>query len=485
MLQSVLMPRMAPKAWHAPVTLLLCFVVIVCFAQYIRQTSDDPFDEFVKRYNKRYSVAEYYRRREVFWQNIAFIRAHDPSSFEVKVNQFADLTRFEFERTHLGLEHKSSPFRNTPLLGAHEVAITEEELPESVDWVAAGKVSPVANQGMCGSCYTFSAVNAIESAIAIQDSTEPVQLSNQQILDCSHQRGCIGGTMDDSFDYASKAGLCEYHHYPYRGFSGACQTGCKKVIPPGYVMGYMATKQDDVSLMSAVTKQPVSVGIDADGLFQFYSGGVFTQPCGSALNHGVLVVGYGIRKKQKYWLVKNSWGDHWGIDGYVLIERGNTEAGPGGKCGILKFGSYPVLDPAKAPARDRPVVGRRSMREKPDVNSMQPPTAETTADITYEGTGALLPTMRTPNGVYEEDEAANSHAVSEQVFFVNSSEPQSIPTESNHKPEEPRFVLVTDVLEEEEEEEQQQQHEARERKAGGLNKSSGNIAHMEERGIVV
>jgi len=384
------MLKVAPKAWHAPVALLLLFVGVVCFAQYAGQFSNDPFDEFVKKYNKRYSIAEYHRRKEIFWQNIAFIRAHDPSSFEVKVNQFADLTRFEFERTHLGLRQTTSPFRNAPLLGAHKVTTKEDDLPESVDWLAAGKVSPVENQGMCGACYTFSAANAIESAIAIRDGTAPLQLSNQQILDCSDQRGCIGGTMDESFEYVAKFGLCEYQHYPYRGFEGICRTGCKKVIPPGYVTGFIATDQDDVSLMSAVMKQPVSVGIDADGLFQFYSGGVFTQPCGSALNHGVLVVGYGIRKKQKYWLVKNSWGKHWGMDGYVLIERGNTKLGPGGKCGILKFGSYPVLDPAKGPQKSEEPPAHTKTDEEPEIDSMMNRTQNE------------VPTNRTPSSQDEQ-----------------------------------------------------------------------------------
>eukprot|EP00397_Hematodinium_sp_SG-2012_P016020 GEMP01016331.1.p1 GENE.GEMP01016331.1~~GEMP01016331.1.p1 ORF type:complete len:343 (+),score=77.62 GEMP01016331.1:986-2014(+) len=249
-----------------------------------------------------------------------------------------------------------------PLLGAHSPS---KNTPASVDWVARGKVTSVMNQKTCGACYTFSAASAIESAIAIKRGTRPVRLSNQQILDCSGQRGCVGGTMNESFDYVAKLGLCAYDNYPYTGRKGECRA-CAPLVPPGYVIGYMSTGEDERSLLSAVVQQPVSVGIDADGLFQYYSEGVFTQNCGTQLNHGVLVVGYGFLDGTKYWRVKNSWGPHWGLQGYGLIERGKREAG--GECGILKFGSYPVLaDPliaARAQSLSHNTTGANTRRKR-------------------------------------------------------------------------------------------------------------------------
>jgi len=95
------------------------------------------------------------------------------------------------------------------------------------------------------------------------------------------------------------------------------------------------------ALMDAVAQQPVSVAIEADQMaFQMYQGGVLSGNCGSKLDHGVLVVGYGTESGKDYWLVKNSWGPTWGEKGFIKILRG--KAGPG-ECGIKMIPSYPVV----------------------------------------------------------------------------------------------------------------------------------------------
>jgi C1A family cysteine protease len=97
-------------------------------------------------------------------------------------------------------------------------------------------------------------------------------------------------------------------------------------------------------LKAAVAQQPVAVAIEADTrYFQSYSSGVLTSSsCGTNLDHGVLIVGYGTENGQDYWLVKNSWSDTWGMGGYVKIARSSSTNDPG-ICGISKQPSFPSV----------------------------------------------------------------------------------------------------------------------------------------------
>ena len=111
------------------------------------------------------------------------------------------------------------------------------------------------------------------------------------------------------------------------------------------ISGYKDVPQDsDNAMMSAVAQQPVSVAIEADqSSFQFYTGGVLTSnACGTALDHGVLVVGYGSESGTDFYKVKNSWGASWGLKGYILLGRGSSYNGGKGQCGVLMQPSYPT-----------------------------------------------------------------------------------------------------------------------------------------------
>merc|ERR1719449_397649 len=148
--------------------------------------------------------------------------------------------------------------------------------------------------------------------------------------------------MDNAFQFISQNGvICIEAEYPYKAQQGTCQKDCKKVVT---ISGYEdVPKNDEKSLQYAAAKGPVSIAIEADKIaFQFYKGGVFdNSACGTTLDHGVLLVGYGTDSGTDYWKVKNSWGSSWGMDGYILIERGNSQSG--GQCGILMSASYPTL----------------------------------------------------------------------------------------------------------------------------------------------
>jgi len=292
-------------------------------------------------YNRTYDRDEFAKRYAIFSQNIELIRKHNSEghTFTLGINEFADQTFEEFKVQHYGTKKHQSPY----LRSKNVEVLPTDSLPSTVDWSSKGAVTPIKNQGQCGSCWAFSTTGSVEGLNAIKTGNLQ-SFSEQELVDCGGRygnQGCNGGLMDSGFEFVVQNGLCLESEYPYSGRNGNCKkSSCSSSVK---ISGYRdVPRGNSQALQAAVAQQPVSVAIEADRpVFQFYNGGVITsQACGQQLDHGVLVVGYGDSNGTPYWKVKNSWGASWGMQGYVLIER---NAGGVGICGITSQPSYPTL----------------------------------------------------------------------------------------------------------------------------------------------
>ena len=302
------------------------------------------FSNFQERFSKRYETfQELELRFEIFRENMRTIILHNLDStqnYTMGINQFTDLTSGEFKEMYAsGLKTEVGSY------GCKSFSGSASSAPASVDWRSEQAVTSVKDQGQCGSCWTFSATGAIEGAWAISTG-QLIDLSEQEMVDCATgisygSHGCNGGQMEGAFKFVIANGQCSLASYPYTAKDGSCQkcsavaqiTSCSDVKP-----------NDQISLKAAVAQQPVAVAIEADTrYFQSYSSGILTSTsCGTTLDHGVLVVGYGEENGQKYWLVKNSWGTSWGDKGYVKIARSES-TNDAGICGIAMDPSFPSV----------------------------------------------------------------------------------------------------------------------------------------------
>lgn len=223
-------------------------------------------------------------------------------------------------------------------------------MPESFDWRdvnGENYVSPVRNQGSCGSCYAFATLSMLESRLRIAtNNTEKKVLSPQQIIDCSkYSQGCEGGFAFLVSKYGQDFGIVEENCYSYMATTRECHEKCKDrtyTYQFQYVGGYYGGSNAENMQLELVKNGPISVGFQVFSDFFSYSHGVYSHESSSdahpdpfySVNHAVLIVGYGVDKEtnKKYWMVKNSWGKNWGLDGYFMIERGTNN------CGIESIG---------------------------------------------------------------------------------------------------------------------------------------------------
>lgn len=304
---------------------------------------------FKAHYGKQYkNVGEENFRLGVYMTNKEMVEKHNEryrqglETYELKINRFADQLQDEVSALMNGLNatYLKPSLLRTQMLYSN---LDDEELPESVDWREKGAVTPVKNQGGCGSCWAFSSTGSLEGQLFLKTG-KLVSLSEQNLVDCSSSygnNGCRGGLMNQAFAYIKEnGGINDGSSYPYEGIESYCRYRESRVA--GTASGYISIPaEDEEALKSAVANVgPISVAINA-GIqsFTFYRGGVYNDArCSQTLNHGVLLVGYGTENGQDYWLVKNSWGPMWGDNGYVKIARNE-----GNLCGIASLAGYPAV----------------------------------------------------------------------------------------------------------------------------------------------
>ncbi|KAF2071084.1 hypothetical protein CYY_007605 [Polysphondylium violaceum] len=303
------------------------------------------FADFKNKYNRNYqSNAEHEVRFNLYKKAANMIDAHNAKglSYTLAVNQFADMTDEEF---HTRITPKNKRPENN---GAHSTHDNEHtiSLPATVDWRQQNCVTPVKDQGVCGSCWTFGSTGSLEGTYCVKHNSL-ISLSEQQLVDCAYimeSQGCNGGFASSAFQYImNDQGISTEAAYPYLMQNGICKD---RYAPKSgvTVASYVnVTSASEAALQNAVaTVGPVAVAIDASVPdFRYYSSGVYYSPaCQNGpddLDHEVLAIGYGTYQGSDYWLVKNSWSTNWGIDGYIMMARNH-----GNNCGISTQATYPI-----------------------------------------------------------------------------------------------------------------------------------------------
>lgn len=297
------------------------------------------------QYNKTYgSPQEFSKRMDIYLESKIKIRelnlraASQGLNTKFGITKFADLTEEEFNHQYMGYKKISNaqPSPANAQVGA--------PLPATLDWRTKGAVSPIKNQEQCGSCWAFSATEGVESAYYLAKKQMYI-LSPQQIVSCdTNDDGCNGGDLPTAFAYVQQAGLETEQSYPYTsggGNTGSCHYKQSLVVVHIKGFAYATTSGNETAMQVATMNNgPLSVCVDAS-TWQYYTSGVITHGCGDSLDHCVQIVGWSVDTTQSpqvpYWIVRNSWGTDWGLNGFLYVERNKDE------CGISDEATYVIV----------------------------------------------------------------------------------------------------------------------------------------------
>ena len=338
----------------------IMFIILLCFIFQIQaydvELADNcdnndiknRFHQFKKKYNKNYATQseERYRYKK-FCSSELLIERHNNNpnkTYKLGINKYADLSFEEFKGMYLiemDIVKKQDNENKKPQRILME---SSEDLPTSFDWRDTnGAVHPVKDQGQCGSCWAFSATTAAENAIWRSQNLS-VGLSEQELVSCSKKEGnfgCNGGLMHYAFDYMIKNGLSTSFNFPYIAKNGGCNKNKLKLQPRYSISSYEEVLNDVTDLQRAIYKGIPTVSFEVQDDFQHYSSGVYEPElvCGNNLNHGMVAVGYNFDSSEygPYFIIQNSWGENWGINGFAHVAWGSGS----GVCGLTNISHLP------------------------------------------------------------------------------------------------------------------------------------------------
>ncbi|XP_031095173.1 low-temperature-induced cysteine proteinase-like [Ipomoea triloba] len=361
------------------------------------------FQEWKKKNGKVYrSDEESERRLENFKNNFKYVMMEknilgNSEGTTVGLNRFADMSNEEFKNVYSS--KIKIPFNKRKAIdemkGLQKKRGHCEAPPSSLDWRKRGAVTHVKDQGDCGSCWAFSATGAMEGVNALVTG-DLISLSEQELISCDPSNyGCEGGYMDNAFEWVMhNGGIDSSSDYPYTGRDGKCNLKKVKDEIAVTIDGYEDVAEQETALLCAVAKQPVSVGIQGSSLdFQLYTGGIYDGHCSdnpNDIDHAVVIVGYGSKGGKDYWIIKNSWGTAWGMEGYAFIRRNTNRRY--GVCAINALASYPTKEPSAAPSpKPSPAAPPPPPPHRPPPPPPPPPRPPPPPTPTFCGAGLVCP----------------------------------------------------------------------------------------------
>jgi len=285
------------------------------------------FEGYIADYGKSYpSHVEYSIHKQIFETRKAEIirQNSDPNVlWKAGINKFTDMTDAEL-KTFRGYNKRMNFGSSQPT----QSAPPSENAPTSVDWrTVPGVLTPVKDQGQCGSCWAFATTESIESDYAMRNN-QTLVLSPQNVVSCTPNPnhcggtgGCNGATAELGTDYVAKSGIFANAAWPYTATTGTCNTaahGTPVVTCDGYKK---LTENSYDDLFNAIQMQPISVSVDASTWSAYRSGIYNCTKSTLDIDHAVQLVGYGTQNNVDYWIVRNSWGASWGENGYIRLLR--------------------------------------------------------------------------------------------------------------------------------------------------------------------
>jgi len=303
---------------------------------------------FNKEYN--YNTEEGIQKYKNFKANVQKIKEHNAKgkSYNMALHHMSDLTYEEFKNYYHLKEIKPKQMKkfidtNFVSLDDYEDEDDDEESNDvdkkrkAVSWES--NMQAVRNQGSCGSCWAFTTMSVIEGQIAISKTIDLTGwLSTQQLVDCdSSNNGCDGGWFEGAIDYFKDNGPTYDSDYLYEAEQKACRYVADKALPYRVKKFKSATNANRV--YNFLKKGPVAVAIDANDDFMNYSSGIWDAECSTEVNHAVTLVGYGVEGKVGYWIIRNSWGEDWGLKGHIWVKENASNSN---SCNIELYGYIPV-----------------------------------------------------------------------------------------------------------------------------------------------